>query len=153
MCAAEQIANLLSDVQTSEARDLVSRSLDHIRVRDCMHRGILSASADTPLGDVAAMMAKHRVHAVAVTNGTSGRPTGIVSDLDVVAAAATGREPSVGEVATTKPLAVSADERLHRAAQLMAEHRVSHLIVLEAASGHPFGVLSTLDVAAVYASP
>jgi CBS domain-containing protein len=129
----------------------VSRALNHIRVRDCMHQGILSCSSDTPLGEVAGMMAEHRVHAVAVTNGTSGRPTGIVSDLDVAAAAATGREPSAGEVATTEPLAVSADDRLHRAAQLMADHRVGHLIVLDAASGHPFGVLSTLDLAAVYA--
>ncbi len=71
----------------------------------------------------------------------------------MVAAAATGREPSAGEMARTEPLAVSADERLQRAAQLMAEHRVAHLIVLDAASGHPFGVVSTLDVAAVYAGP
>lgn len=39
-----------------------------------------------------------------------------------------------------------------RAAQLMVEHGVAHLIVLDAASGHPIGVISTLDVAAVYAS-
>ncbi len=116
-----------------------------------MHQGILTCSSDTPLGEVAAMMAKHHVHAIAVTNGAGGHPTAVVSDLDFVAAAASGREPSAGEVATTEPHAVSADERVHRAAQLMAEHRVAHLIVLEAASGRPFGILSTLDVAAVYA--
>jgi len=54
-------------------------------------------------------------------------------------------------VAANEPLAVSADERLHRAAQLMTEHGVSHLIVLDAAGGFPVGVLSTLDVASVYA--
>jgi CBS domain-containing protein len=74
-----------------------------------------------------------------------------VSDLDVVAAAASGEEPSALQTAATEPLAVSADERLARAAQLMAEHGVSHLVVLDAASGHPIGVLSTLDVATVYA--
>jgi CBS domain-containing protein len=33
----------------------------------------------------------------------------------------------------------------------MSEHGVSHLVVLDAANGHPIGILSTLDVAAVYA--
>jgi len=33
----------------------------------------------------------------------------------------------------------------------MREHGVSHLVVVDRASGYPLGVLSTLDVAAVYA--
>ena len=40
--------------------------LQHLRVRDCMHAGVLTCSADTPLVDVAGIMTKHRVHAVAV---------------------------------------------------------------------------------------
>lgn len=44
-------------------------------------------------------------------------------------------------------------ESLRRAAQMMAEHGVTHLVVLDAASGYPVGVLSTLDVAAAYAGP
>ncbi len=97
------------------------------------------------------MMAKHRIHAVAVTNGQGSRPTGVISDLDIVAAAATGEEHTALEAAATEPLAISADERLDRAVQLMSEHSVSHLVVLDAASGYPIGVISTLDVAAVYA--
>ena len=125
--------------------------LDHIRVHDAMHRGILSCSADAPLGEVAGIMARHRVHAVAITDGESNRPAGVVSDLDIAAAIASGAEPSAAEAAATEPLAVSADERLDRAAQLMSEHAVSHLVVLDAASGYPNGILSTLDIAAVYA--
>jgi CBS domain-containing protein len=34
----------------------------------------------------------------------------------------------------------------------MAEHGVSHLVVVDAASRQPIGVLSTLDIAAVYAT-
>jgi CBS domain-containing protein len=34
----------------------------------------------------------------------------------------------------------------------MAEHGVTHLVVLDAAGGNPIGVLSTLDIAAVYAA-
>jgi CBS domain-containing protein len=116
-----------------------------------MHRGILSCGSDAPLGEVAGIMATHRVHAVAVTSNGGTRPIGIVSDLDVAAAAAGGEETTALQAAATEPLAVSAAERLHRAAQLMAEHGISHLVVLDASSGHPAGILSTLDVAAAYA--
>jgi CBS domain-containing protein len=33
----------------------------------------------------------------------------------------------------------------------MAEHGVSHLVVRDPASGQPIGILSTLDVTALYA--
>ena len=116
-----------------------------------MHHGILSCAADAPLGEVAGLMATHHIHAVAVTDGAGERPIGVVSALDVVAAAASGEEPTAIQAAATEPLAVSAHESLARAAQLMTEHAVSHLVVLEPSSGHPVGVLSTLDIAAVYA--
>jgi CBS domain-containing protein len=123
----------------------------HIRVADCMHHGILSCTADAPLAQVATIMSEQHVHAVAVTNSDGGRPVGVVSDLDVVAAAAAGSDPSALQAAATEALTVSADESLHRAAQLMSEHGVAHLIVVDAASGYPVGVLSTLDIVAVYA--
>ncbi len=129
----------------------MSLDLRHVRVRDCMHHGILSCTGDAPLGEVAGMMAKHRVHAVAVTNGDGRRVVAIVSDLDVAAAAASGREPTAIEVAATEPLTISANEQLHDAAQRMAEHAVSHLVVVDPASGYPVGILSTLDIAVVYA--
>jgi CBS domain-containing protein len=129
----------------------MTAATDHIRVRDVMHQGILSCSDDAPLTEAAAIMAKHHVHAVAVTRGDSRRPIGVVSDLDIAAAIASRQEPTVAQAAGTEPLAVSSGERLDRAAQLMAEHGVAHLVVIDAAGGQPIGVLSTLDLAAVYA--
>jgi predicted transcriptional regulator len=38
------------------------------------------------------------------------------------------------------------------AAQLMSEHGVSHLVVIDSAGGDPLGVVSTLDIATVYAN-
>lgn len=128
-----------------------SSALDHVRVGDCMHHGILSCPSDAPLGEVAGVMAQHRVHAVAITNGSSRRPIGIASDLDVVSAVATGEELAAGQAACTEPLSVSADDSLVHAAQLMSEHAVSHLVVLDPSSGYPMGILSTLDIASAYA--
>jgi CBS domain-containing protein len=139
-----------------EAEDMINEQhtaagLPRVRVSDCMHVGILSCTSDAPLAEVAGIMSQHRVHAVAVVDHEGGRPMAVVSDLDVVAAAAGGAEPSALQAAATEPLTVSARESLHRAAQLMAEHGVAHLVVLDAAGGYPVGVLSTLDIAAAYA--
>jgi CBS domain-containing protein len=117
-----------------------------------MHQGVLTCTAEDSLQDVAAVMANHRVHAVVVTRENSDRPVGVVSDLDVVAAVARDADCSAQQAAATEPLTISADEPLRNAAQLMSEYGVSHLVVVDAASGHPLGVVSTLDIATVYAN-
>jgi CBS domain-containing protein len=116
-----------------------------------MHAGIITTDASTSLRAVARLMAERRVHAVAVAGRAGdGRPRGIVSALDVAAAAARGLEQTAGDAAASEVVTVSAADRLDRAAQLMCEHELTHLIVLDPASGYPVGVLSTLDVAAAY---
>jgi CBS domain-containing protein len=127
--------------------------LAHVRVADAMHPGVLSCTPDLPLSEVARIMAEHRVHCVVVEE--PGMQTAdswtVVSDIDLVAAAAEDRldEPVAGRVAATWVPQISGDEPLTRAAQLMAERDVSHLIVVGAASGRPEGIVSTLDLAAV----
>ena len=116
-----------------------------------MHPGLLTCGTDDSLRDVATIMANHRVHAVVVMAAGAVRPLGVVSDLDVVAALAVGADCAAGEVAATETLTVSADEPVRSAAQLMSEHAVSHLVVVDGAGGYPLGVLSTLDIASVYA--
>jgi len=125
--------------------------LEHVRVRDCMHAGVLTCSPDTPLGEVAGIMTKHRVHAVAVVDDKR-RPIGVVSALDVVAAVSRGEHERVTArvAAAVEPLiTISAETPLDRAAQLMTRHRVHHLIVVDPPGGSPIGILSTLDIAVV----
>jgi CBS domain-containing protein len=126
--------------------------LQHLRVGDCMHAGVLTCSADTPLVEVAGIMSKHRVHAVAVIDDK--RPIGVVSALDVVAAASRDEHERVtARVATaTEPLiTISTDAPLGRAGKLMTKHRVHHLLVVDPANGYPVGILSTLDIAVLVA--
>ena len=126
-------------------------SFSHIRVHDAMHQGIISVAPETPLRAVAQVMAEQRIHAVAISSAGNGvRPPGIVTALDVVAAAASDEDRTAGESAATELLSISTSERLDHAAKLMAEHELSHLIVTDAASGLPIGVLSTLDILAAY---
>jgi predicted transcriptional regulator len=115
-----------------------------------MHAGILTTEASTPLREVARLMAERHVHAVAVLDPGQLHPQGIVSALDIAAAAAQDLEETAGEAAATEVISVAADDSLVYAAQVMVSHELTHLIVLDSAGGYPTGILSTLDVAAAY---
>ena len=129
-------------------------ALQSLLVIDAMHPGVISCPTGTPLRTVARMMASYRVHAILVTAHEDARMPdgslwGIISDADLVRAARTGnfdRRPAE-TIAGTPPLMVATADPLPHAAELMAEHGVSHLVVVERRSMRPIGVLSTLDVA------
>jgi CBS domain-containing protein len=129
-------------------------ALQQLRVLDAMHPGLISCPLDASLRTVARMMATYRVHAILVTaHGEEALPGGghwgIVSDTDLIRAAETGDldEQQAQTIASTPVLGVASSDELAAAAKLMAEHDVTHLIVIERHSGRPVGVLSTLDVA------
>jgi CBS domain-containing protein len=137
---------------TSSARGKLTLNPRHVRVGDVMHHSIIGVPRGTPMSAVAQLMATQRIHAVTVGDVESGNaPWGIVSALDVVAAEADGDDLPAEEIAATEVVSISADERLDHAGRLMAEHQVSHLIVIDPASGKPIGVLSTLDILAALA--
>jgi CBS domain-containing protein len=122
-----------------------------VHVSDVMHRGVLTCARDEPLSRVAELMAAHRVHSVVVTDepNRAGALWGVVSDLDLVAAATVRRldEQLAGATAATAALTIAPGETLQRAAQLMTEHATAHLVVVDPETLRPIGVLSTLDVA------
>jgi len=129
--------------------------LAHVHVSDAMHHGVLSCAADTPLSMVAAIMAEHHVHCVVVHEGEQADSDSwsVISDRDLMGAAADRiDEPSAGSVAGTSVPHIGSGDSLMRAAQVMAEHDVSHLVVVGEATGRPEGILSTLDVAMVLAA-
>jgi CBS domain-containing protein len=76
---------------------------------------------------------------------------GVVSDRDILATAATGEiaRQTAGGSAATQVLTVGAQESLRRAAELMNEKGLTHVIVVNPGTDRPVGVLSTLDIAAV----
>jgi CBS domain-containing protein len=126
--------------------------LAHVQVHDAMNTGILTTDARTSLRVVARLMAEQRVHVVAVTDPDNARrPWGMVTTLDIAAAAAEGSDLTAGEAAAGREIVtVSSAERLDYAAGIMVEHQLTHLMVIDPETGHPTGVLSSLDVAAAY---
>ncbi len=128
-------------------------ALEHATVSDAMHPGIISCDADTSLTDVARLMATHHVHSVAVTGVDLGGSSawGIVSDLDLVACGARHAERTAGALARRPTITVEPALPLAAACELMLEHEVTHVLVVDKATDRPIGVLSTLDVAGILA--
>ena len=129
-------------------------ALQSLLVVDALHPGVISCPVGTSLRTVARMMASYRVHAILVTAHEEdplpdGGLWGIVTDTDLVHAARTANidRLTVEAIAAAPALRVMTSDPLSLAAELMVEHGVSHLIVVERHSSRPFGVLSTLDVA------
>jgi CBS domain-containing protein len=131
-------------------------AFEHANVSDAMRPGVISCPADTSLRSVAQMMAQQHIHSVVVTDllrsGAEDGAWGVVSDIDLLRAVGEDvDERTAGDVAGTELPTVTPDDRLARAAQLMAEHEVTHLLVVTPSTGAPLGVLSSLDVAGVVA--
>lgn len=128
-----------------------SRSLATARVADVMTVGVICCSPDTPLREVAAIMAGEGVHAVYVfADDTDG--WGLVSDLDLVAAGRSDIDTLTARDAAVTPfVTTTTHDTLDRACQLLAENGVAHLAVVDSRTREPVGVLSTLDIARVLA--
>ncbi len=122
-------------------------------VADAMSPGVISCPPETPLRIVARMMATFNVHSVFVfehrmEDDEDAQLWGIVSDLDLVAAGRLDVDArTAGASAVTPIVAVRTDAPLAHAADMMAQHGIAHLAVVEPDSGRPIGVLSTLDIA------
>jgi CBS domain-containing protein len=79
-------------------------------------------------------------------------PWGVISDADLVAAAGPDcADRTARDSARTEVVTVTADDGIAHAARLMTEHGVTHLVVVQPATGKPVGAISTLDIAGALA--
>src|SRR3972149_3616108 len=124
------------------------------RVRDLMHPGLITCRADALLGQVAAMLTQHRIHALVVAD-RDNRPLGIISDFDLLAAEwlstdadslGAMRRMTAGEPMTTPLATLEADALASHAAERMRTEGISRLLVADA--GKPVGVISISDLVA-----
>ena len=74
-------------------------------------------------------------------------------DLDLISAAFDHDvgDWKAGEAAGTPAVTIESDAPLRRAAQLMREYGIAHLVVVDPDAGTPLGVISTLDLARIIA--
>ena len=116
-----------------------------LTVADAMHHGVVTCPPSASIREVAELLSAHRVHCAVVADPLDGALWGIVSDLDLMRGLGSPVPLTAGNLAALDVVTVRPDDELGHATQLMAEHDVAHLIVVE--HGAPIGILSTLDVA------
>jgi len=117
-------------------------------VRDVMRRGVVTCNPDTPLTQVAALMAQGHASAVAVVNPT-GELIGIVSRTDLVGAYLKPYEHRTAEdIMTTQVATIIPDIPIAAAVQIMLDRGVHQLVILHArpAPQRPVGILTMDDI-------
>ncbi|WP_128378295.1 CBS domain-containing protein [Streptomyces cavernae] len=116
-------------------------------VREVMTMEPVTVEPRTSVTTVARMMRDENIGAVLVTEGD--RLRGLVSDRDlVVRAVAEGGDPdqtTVARACSEDLVTVGPDDDVDRAVELMREHSVRRIPVVE--EGHPVGIVSIGDLA------
>ncbi|WP_432171844.1 CBS domain-containing protein [Streptomyces sp. 1222.5] len=116
-------------------------------VRDIMTGRLVTVEPQASVTAVARKMRDEGIGIVLVTDGDDLR--GLVSDRDlVVRALAEGGDPderTVASVCSDDLVTITPDEDLDHAVELMREHAVRRLPVVE--EGHPVGIISIGDLA------
>ena len=112
---------------------------------------IVFVSSETNLIDVAKQLSEANVGVVVV--GDRAKPSGVVSERDVVHAVAEGRDPAVtlaSEVAHSKLLWCDVTSTVAEVTGEMMEHYVRHVLVER--DGALVGVVSARDLLGAYAA-
>jgi CBS domain-containing protein len=119
-----------------------------MKIKDVMTRAVETVRPDQSLQDAAAKMKSLDVGPMPVTEGD--RLVGMLTDRDIVVrAVAEGKDPRgmpVAEVSSRELVTVDPDQDLSDALQLMAQHQVRRLPVVDE-DNHLLGVVSQADVA------
>jgi len=123
------------------------------RIRDVMTTNPQTLPESTIVREAAETMRANDIGDV-IVNDDNGQLTGILTDRDIVVrVVAEGRDPRatrIGDIASRELTAVSPDDPLDRAVQLMRERAIRRLPVVE--QGKPVGIVSIGDLA-LYRDP
>ena len=130
--------------------------LHRIAAADAMHRGVLSVPFDTPLTKVAQMIARYRMHCIVALEERGEYQTrywGLIPAAEVARIATDHdlEDRTAGGSIQSPVYTVEPTDTVLDAAQLMRDHEVEHVIVVDPVSDRPLGVISTLDVVQVLA--
>jgi len=123
------------------------KARERTRCREIMTSSVRTATPETPLREVAAMMRDGDVGSLPVVDG--GRLVGIVTDRDIVVRAiADGNDSSapVSEAMTTEIFSVRPDDFVFEAIRLMGDKQVRRIPVV-GESGELAGIIAIADVA------
>jgi CBS domain-containing protein len=124
--------------------DKSRRGLEDIRAEEVMSRGLITVKAAAPVAEAAKTMIGEKVSSLVVKDG---QVEGIVTKSDIVIylAALVTTDHTVRDFMTANPITVSAMQPIFLAAELMSQHRISRVVVVDQA--RPIGIITLTDLA------
>lgn len=121
-----------------------------LHAHDIMHKLVVTCTPETDLAAVAATMREHDIGSVPVVSGPGAKPVGMITDRDIVVAAASEKicpdEAAAKDCMTTPVVCARADATLDECAQLMGDHQVRRLPLING-KGSCVGIISLGDLA------
>jgi CBS domain-containing protein len=133
-------------------RDDHVRSLERvderpIRVRDLMRPPVVSVERDAHVAAAAYLMKKAGDTALVVVDDEADlRPVAVITDTDIAAVVADGKDPNdvrISDLAARAPITVPSEETAAAAANLMVSSRIRHLPVVD--GGRLVGLVDIVD--------
>ncbi len=140
----------------------------HAYVRDIMTTSVVAVQAHTPYREMTALFRQHRVSGFPVVDG-DGRVTGVVSETDLLALAATDPDPdahpvsrswphrkqltlseaTAGDLMTHPAVTIGQEQLVKSAARLMHSLKLQRLPVVDR-DRHLVGIITRSDVLSVF---
>ena len=120
-----------------------------VEIGQIMTETVVTVTESQSLADAGAVMTDADIKSVIVSDAAE-RPIGILTSTDFVELAADDESPaqsSVGTYMTDDIVTATPDTPVREAANLMVEHNISHLPVVQD-DGRLTGIVTTTDVAA-----
>lgn len=118
-----------------------------LKVREVMTTNVTALSVNSSVREAANQMKNLNVGSMPVCDD-SNRPVGIITDRDIVirnVSQGMDNNTTVDSVMSKNPITVSPDTDIHEAANIMAQHQVRRLPVVE--NNQIVGILSIGDLA------
>jgi CBS domain-containing protein len=122
-----------------------------MQVRDIMHEKPATCTPDTSLQEVARMMVEHDCGSIPVIEGGgSDKLVGMITDRDItcrtVAQGINPLEKTASDAMTKKCICVSLDDSLQDCCEVMEEHRIRRVPVVDQ-QGNCCGIVAQADIA------
>ena len=118
-------------------------------VKQAMTKQVLVTNPDTTIRDVAKVMTQNRVGCLVVME--NNKIVGIITELDIIwKVVADDKDPNIttaGDVMTKNVYTVQANQTLEEASQIMVEHEIKKLPVLE--KDKLVGIITATDLISV----
>jgi CBS-domain-containing membrane protein len=117
-----------------------------VKVRDVMSTDVKTFVTNTSIADAARSLTLHRMSGAPVMD--HGHVVGVVSKTDLVSPrkrAKAGDDGTVGQVMTGDVHVVRSGDPVMKAVQLMAEHGIHRVVVVDA-KGKLAGMITAMDV-------